>query len=54
MEFYKSGMGSRFFNHQFPGLTRAIEDLTKEVKRLNDLKEKELGVYEEVENDGAN
>lgn len=36
--------GQRFYDSQLPKLIKAIEENTKELKRANDLKEKELGL----------
>lgn len=48
--------GQRFYDSQLPKLIKAIEENTKELKRANDLKEKELSLkggnsYEEVGTD---
>jgi hypothetical protein len=55
-EFHQTGYGRKFFEAQLPQLIRAIEELTKEVKRQNDMNEKsDIGVvgknYKEVKND---
>lgn len=39
MEFFQTVMGKQFFEHTFPGLL-------KEIKRSNNLKEKELSLKE--------
>jgi hypothetical protein len=42
MDFHATVMGHRFFEHQLPTLIEALEGLTSELKRHNDLKEREL------------
>jgi hypothetical protein len=42
MHFFETVMGKRFFEGTIPKLIEAIVNLTKELKRTNDLKEEEL------------
>jgi len=37
LEFAKTPMGRTFYEHTLPELTTAIQELTKEMKRHNDL-----------------
>lgn len=48
--FDETPRGRRFFESDLPKLIKAIQELTEEMKRTNDLKEKEL---DEVNNDGG-
>ena len=48
--FDETPRGRRFFEADLPKLIKAIQELTEEMKRTNDLKEKEL---DEVNNDGG-
>ena len=41
-QFFETRMGDRFFNGSIPRLISVLEDINKELKRSNDLKEKEL------------
>lgn len=41
MEFFRTVMGQRFFEAQLPQLIRAIEKVANELKRANDLKERD-------------
>lgn len=41
INFHETVMGRRFFEGQLPALIKAIEANTAEMKRANDLKEKE-------------
>ena len=47
MNFLDTQAGYNFCNYRIPRLIEAIEELTKELKRNNDLKEKELKTQEE-------
>jgi Sec-independent protein translocase protein TatA len=42
VNFHQTGYGRTFFKHQLPQLTKNIGKLADEMKRSNDLKEKEL------------
>ena len=48
--FDETPRGRRFFESDLPKLIKAIQELAEEMKRSNDLKEKELG---EVNTDGG-
>ena len=41
-QFHETGYGRKFFEAQLPQLITNIGELTKETKRANNLKEKEL------------
>jgi hypothetical protein len=41
-EFFETRMGQRFYNASIPRLIDALEDIGKELKRANDMKEKEV------------
>jgi hypothetical protein len=41
VEFFKTGMGKKFFEGTLPRIATALEDIAVELKRQNDLKEKE-------------
>jgi len=43
-EFFQTRMGQTFYEGTVPKMARAIEDVAKELKRQNDLKEIELGI----------
>jgi hypothetical protein len=40
-ELHETRVGQIFFEHTMPCLVEAVKELTKELKRSNDLKEKE-------------
>jgi len=40
-EFFQTGMGRRFYEHDVPRMADALESIAKELKRANDLKDKE-------------
>lgn len=41
MEFFETVAGHRFYEKQLPDLIRALDKIAVEIKRSNDLKEKE-------------
>lgn len=41
-EFFQTIMGKKFYERDVPKITNALEDIAKELKRANDLKELEL------------
>lgn len=49
-EFFKTLMGKRFFEGQVPQVVTALKDIAKELKRANDLKEKEMQHMENESN----
>jgi hypothetical protein len=42
VEFFQTGMGKRFYEFTMPKLIESLDSLTAEMKRANDLKEKEM------------
>ena len=53
-EFFQTRMGQKFFEATAPRIAVALEDIAKEMKRANDLKEKERQEKEAaVENEMA-
>ena len=40
-QFFQTGMGQKFFEGTLPRLVQAAEDIHQELKRANDLKEKD-------------
>ena len=48
IRFDETGRGVRLFDSQLPKLIKAIEENTAEMKRANDLKEKELEQTEKL------
>lgn len=46
MEFFETILGKRFYEGQVPKMIKALEDIATELKRANDLKEKELKFQE--------
>lgn len=42
IEFARTPMGRQFFEQHLPELIRSIQELVKELKRSNDLKEKAI------------
>jgi len=41
VEFFQTVMGRRFYEHDVPRMADAMESIAKELKRSNDLKDKE-------------
>lgn len=41
-EFFRTMMGQKFLQGDVPRMVKALEDIGRELKRQNDLKEKEL------------
>jgi len=46
-EFFQTGMGRKFYDGDVPRIVEALQNIAKELKRANDLKDKERD--EEVE-----
>lgn len=42
MDFFQTGMGQKFFSRDIPTLIDSLNRVGEELKRANDLKEKEL------------
>jgi hypothetical protein len=42
VEFFQTVYGKRFFDCQLPALIKNLAEIAQELKRANDLKEKEL------------
>jgi len=42
VEFFQTVMGKRFYEGTAPRIAEALEDIARELKRANDLKEKEF------------
>lgn len=47
-QFYQTRLGQIFFEHQVPETMKAMKDIAKELKRSNDLKERELQLKEQM------
>jgi hypothetical protein len=48
-EFFQTMMGQKFYQGDIPRIADALEKIAKELKRQNDLKEKEVSDKGEVE-----
>jgi hypothetical protein len=42
IEFFQTPMGRKFYERDVPKIANTLEDIAKELKRANDLKEREL------------
>ena len=40
-EFFQTGMGRKFYDGDVPRIVEALQNIAKELKRANDLKDKE-------------
>ncbi|GAF68320.1 unnamed protein product [marine sediment metagenome] len=45
VEFFQTIMGKRFYEGTAPRIADKLSDIAKELKRANDLKEKELATH---------
>jgi hypothetical protein len=45
-EFYQTGYGRTYYEHQLPTIMKHLDSIAKELKRSNDLKELELKTKE--------
>jgi transcriptional regulator with GAF, ATPase, and Fis domain len=50
-EFFETRMGQRFYNASIPRLIDALEDIGKELKRANDMKDLQQTSPSKVQND---
>ena len=48
-DFFQTMMGRKFYEADVPRVARALEDIAKELRRANDLKEQELGLTEKTD-----
>lgn len=46
MEFFQTILGRRFYEGDVPRITKSLEKIATELKRQNDLKERELELKE--------
>jgi hypothetical protein len=51
-KFFQTRMGLKFYEGTLPKLVSAVEDVVKELKRKNELKEIELGIKEKPGSQG--
>lgn len=53
MQFHESMMGAKFFNSMLPKLINSLESISVELKRSNDLKERQLLAEQEKKEERA-
>lgn len=51
IQFHETIMGKRFFEGTVPSVLHALQEIAKELKRANDLKEKEMEKKEKTNNE---
>lgn len=47
-QFFQTGLGRTFYEYHVPETMKAMKDIAKELKRSNDLKERELRLKEQM------